>query len=157
MEGVLHQQCSLHQTNFHAYCCMRSGKTSDRTCLDVQLQRNVQIKRHSGRGRLLHYTMSHIYTNELNFYQRQTQFFLSFYHLLKTNMMKHDGFIKNRNNVFRHCFWYLTMETFFGIGTLNPHTCQVIIFRLKFNHEQIKYFQNLFQDSITIIMYDIFG
>ena len=62
---------------------------------------------------------------------------------------------KNWNNLFWDCFWYLIMVICVSISTLNTHTCHIIIFMLKFNHEKIKYLQSWFQDRIISVMYDI--
>ena len=48
------------------------------------------------------YTTANIYTNEVMFINRHLNLLLSLYYLLWTYMMKHNGFDKNWNNLFKH-------------------------------------------------------
>ena len=74
LEGVFHQKRTLQQKKFHGYGNIHLGYTSDLTCIDIQLQRNIKIQGHTVCDIFLHYTMAHIYTNEKCFHQQKTQF-----------------------------------------------------------------------------------
>ena len=88
---------------------------------------------------------------------RKLNILLILYHSWGNNIMKHKGFDKNWNNVLRHWCWYLKMDMFVTISTINPHTSHFSIFKLKLNHEQRKHLWHWFKDMITSMGYDIVG
>ena len=135
LEGVFHSKCLLCQTNFHTSFCMCLIDTSVRTCIDVQLQRNIQIQGYAGCEKKYIIAWTIFTTMRNNFINSKLNLLLRLYHQLQTSITKHKGFDKNWNNVFRHRCWYMTIDMFVVMSTINPHTCNIVIFILYFNHE----------------------
>ena len=73
---------------------MRLRHTLVNIFIDVQLQRNLEVKGHAGCNKFLHYTMAHLYTNEKKIINRKLNFPFSLYHTQDTNMTKHNSFYK---------------------------------------------------------------
>ena len=88
---------------------------------------------------------------------RKISLLLSLYHTRETNMLKHDSFDKNWNIFFWNWCWYLSMNMFIEIGTLDTYRYHVSIFKSKLKHEQRKYLHHWFQDRIFSVIHDIIG